>query len=500
MVLLVRRFFILAAMLVAALGAMTWVFPRAEKLGQLPDIALPAGPVLVVAPHSDDETLAAGGLLEQAEAAGGQPRVVLVTVGDAFKLAAQESLRRINVGPFDMRAFGRRRLKESRAALEKLGVPADRLIFLGFPDRGLNRLWLEFWREDSPFRSPFTDAREVPYSEARYPGAPYAGRALLQQLTEVLRTVRPAVVVYPHPNEAHVDHWALSNFTVAALEELRRTEPGWNPPAEWLYLVHRGDWPAPKGFNPRASLFPPGKLTGGMTSWYMLPLTPTQVRNKAAAVNSYHTQTAILGRYLRSFVRANELFGNIGRVLLPSPAETRQSEARRPGASRPDRAAGVAAGGNSPPWPIFAWTQVIWDPAADTLARKVERGADLLAVWASRDESVLRLAASMDAPPSRAVEVRFYVRGFRKAAGWDDLATVVIGPGRAPKVEAWPAQPLLPLHASSTKASVRSAWVRMDLPLGTLGAPDAAMVNVETRMNGILIDRAAWRLVSLAGE
>ncbi len=242
-----RRFAWLTLGLVAALTAWNWFFPRAPRLRPLPRPEPATGPTVVVAPHSDDEALAAAGLLQQAEAAGDRPHVLLVTGGDAFRLAAEAHFRKVRLSGAEMIAFGRHRLGESRAALAALGLPPDRLIFLGYPDQELHRLWLECWREREPCRSRYTETAAVPYTEARSPGSPYAGLALLRELTEVLRIVRPERVVYPHPNEAHVDHWALSNFIAAALEDLRRSDPAWVPPAEWLYLVHRGDWPAPKG-------------------------------------------------------------------------------------------------------------------------------------------------------------------------------------------------------------------------------------------------------------
>lgn len=40
--------------------------------------------LLVVAPHPDDETLAAGGLIQRVLMRGGAVRVVLVTAGDGY--------------------------------------------------------------------------------------------------------------------------------------------------------------------------------------------------------------------------------------------------------------------------------------------------------------------------------------------------------------------------------------------------------------------------------
>lgn len=468
----------LAAGLLTTWGAWAWFFPRAPRLEPLARPEPGTGPMVVLVPHPDDEALAAGGLLQQAEAAGGRPQVVLVTGGDAFKVAAQAHFRRAQVSRADLVAFGRHRVEESRAALAALGLPPGRLTFLGYPDQGLHRLWLECWRVARPCTAPLTGAAAVPYAEARTPGAPFAGAALLRELTALLREWRPTVVAYPHPNETHVDHWALANFAAAALAELQRTEPGWRPPAQWLYLVHRGDWPAPKGYRPTAPLLPPGKLAGGMTTWRTEPLTPQQVERKAAAVGAYRSQVALLRRYMHSFIRANELFGTIAPARLPPPG---RPAARPPGA---------------PPWPGLAWAQVLTDPQGDTVARQVERGADLLGLWAATDGDLLHLAARLAAPLRAPAEVRLYARGFRAGPGWGDLAEAAVSAGGAHRVQTWPG----PGAAPPLRAEAAGAWVRLGLPLGALGAPQAVLLGAETRVDGILIDRAAWRPLSLDGR
>lgn len=471
----------LAAGLLAAFSSWNYFFPQAPRLGPLARLTLAPnpGPAIIFSPHSDDEALAAGGLMQRLESRGAQPRVVLVTGGDAFKIAAEAYFRK-GVRMNDMLAFGRLRLSESRTALTELGLPPERLTFLGYPDQGLARLWLECWRSDTPCRSTATGARYVPYTEARTQGAPFSGEQLLAELREILRTTRPATVFYPHPNEAHVDHWALSNFVAAALEDLRRTEPDWSPPDEWMYLVHRGDWPAPKGYRPDDDLLPPEKLVGGMTTWHMETLTPEQVERKAAAVRAYRSQTRMLRRYMDSFIRANELFGSIERVLLPADG------GRPPLLPTPD----------SPPWPDLNWVQVITDPRADTVAREVERGADSTGVWAARRGDTLYLSARMAARPRRPVEIRLYARGFSPSSGWGDLACVVITPDGGHRLEAWPEG----AGQAEVQTEANGTWVRAAIPLSVLANPASVMVNVETRVDTILIDRSAWRPLALDGR
>jgi LmbE family N-acetylglucosaminyl deacetylase len=473
-----RRPFVWVALLMTAWATWGYFFPPAPRPGLLLRLEPRSGPVLVVVPHSDDETLATGGLLAQLEERGEKPRVVLVTGGDAFKVSAETYYRKVDVKPQEMLAFGRTRLAESRMALTRLGVPPDQLTFLGYPDQGLSRLWLECWRRTAPCASPTTGVTQVPYEEARSPGSPFAGEAAVGELEAIMREVRPAVVVYPHPNEAHVDHWGLSVLTTAALEDLRRTEPDWRPPEEWLYLVHRGDWPAPKGYRPFSPLLPPEKLAEGMTRWHTEPLTPEQVQEKARAVQAYQTQVVVLRRYMQSFVRTNELFGILDRVVLTDVPTHPISDPL------------------TPPWQEQHWEEVITDPRADTVAREVERGGDVQAVWAARQGGMLFLAVRLASSPWAPVEFHLYARGYQSTRGWGDLTHVLARPNGSQQVLASPA----PSHAWTVPTEVRGTWFRVAMPLDELGAKESVMVDVETRMGPALIDRTAWRALALDGR
>lgn len=90
--------------------------------------ALPDGPVLVVAPHADDETLGCGGLLAALDVPGGRRRVVFVT----------DSAGSPEAGPPAGQAAERR--GEALAALAVLGMGPAEARFLDAPDGGLNRL------------------------------------------------------------------------------------------------------------------------------------------------------------------------------------------------------------------------------------------------------------------------------------------------------------------------------------------------------------------------
>ncbi len=93
--------------------------------------------LLVFAPHPDDETLAAGALIQSARAAGASLRVVFATDGDNNPWPQRWLERRWRIGVAERARWGQRRRREAAIALAVLGVdPAD-ARFLGWPDQGL---------------------------------------------------------------------------------------------------------------------------------------------------------------------------------------------------------------------------------------------------------------------------------------------------------------------------------------------------------------------------
>lgn len=96
--------------------------------------------VLIVAVHPDDETLATGGLIQAAQAAGAAVRVVFVTDGDDNPWPQRWIERRWRIDAAARRRWGARRRDEARIALATLGVAAEATRFLGLPDQGLTAL------------------------------------------------------------------------------------------------------------------------------------------------------------------------------------------------------------------------------------------------------------------------------------------------------------------------------------------------------------------------
>jgi LmbE family N-acetylglucosaminyl deacetylase len=210
--------------------------------------------------------------------------------------------------------IGRKRQKESIRALTSLGVPEKNIYFLGYPDRGTPRLWNSFWRRSNPYTSPYDKVSRSPYKLTYNPHSVYCGADLLSDLESIISSYRPDLVIYPHPADAHPDHWGVSAFTRMALADERHG--GYHPDA-YTYLVHYRAYPAPKGLYPSYGLLPPASLLSTTPKWYKLDMEREDTALKWQAVSAYHSQVALLRPLMESFVRRNEVFGEL-------PAETLQ--------------------------------------------------------------------------------------------------------------------------------------------------------------------------------
>jgi LmbE family N-acetylglucosaminyl deacetylase len=135
-------------------------------LAGLPAFEPPRGPVVFVAPHPDDETLAAGGLLASLAEAKLSVTVVAVTDGDAAYDPGGDS------------DLGALRCREQTAALALLGIPESHILRLGLPDR--------FVHQHEP--------------------------VLIPRLVTILETVgRDATLIAPWSNDFHPDHIAVGH-------------------------------------------------------------------------------------------------------------------------------------------------------------------------------------------------------------------------------------------------------------------------------------------------
>jgi LmbE family N-acetylglucosaminyl deacetylase len=408
--------------------------------------------LLVLAPHCDDETLGAGGLIQAGLREGLDVRVVVVTACDGYLEAAMAESRHARPTPEDYITLGEIRRQESQEALARLGLDTtDDVAFLMYPDRGLSALWWDYWDKDRLYRSPYSGFEYSPS------GTPYSGQSLLQDLRRILAEDRPDLIVMPHPNDEHIDHRALAAFVSLAVEQERAKDAAFQPQLLG-YLVHHGLYPQPSGLKPGAFLSPPRRLEP-IGEWLVWRLSEEELAGKREAVAAYRSQQRVLGYFLNSFVRQNELFMRVDGVIPLDIVE---------GEFLPDA--------DSP--------QTIWgnvglprqdDPVDDGIVRWLSGGADIEGLH------LLRLGDSL--------WVGMYLRGRVSHTYRYDLHVRAV---TAESSTTWSHR--YGQSVDDVWKHGHAIWYRLDLD--ALDRPDWLVLSADTH-RGLALDRTAWYVVYL---
>src|SRR5436190_18459889 len=143
--------------------------------------------LLVVAPHPDDETLGAGGLIQRVHENGGVVKVLYLTDGEGYPEGVQVEDHVESPSATDYRGYGKRRRHEALAALRTLGLDTSAATFLRFPDGGLCQLMHRYWSEKrAAYRSPYTRLDRPPKSEMVVPDSEYRGEDLTQEIAQII--------------------------------------------------------------------------------------------------------------------------------------------------------------------------------------------------------------------------------------------------------------------------------------------------------------------------
>lgn len=260
--------------------------------------------LLVIAPHADDEALGCAGFIKKVLDRKGIVKIVIITNGDGSK----ESIRHIvQINKPSAREYvdlGIKRHGESLAAMQRLGISKEHILFLGYPDGGTDLLWSKHWQTDNPFFDPDTKTNRSPYNFSYSPESAYSGENEARDLKRMIETFKPTIILYPHPDDHHKDHWATYAFVKMALEQSGLA----GKTKELLYLVHYEFWPAPYGKHLTSYLKPPSSLVNPAYTWMTLPLTKNEETEKQEVLMSYQSQIKKMASFLYSFARKNELF------------------------------------------------------------------------------------------------------------------------------------------------------------------------------------------------
>lgn len=285
--------------------------------------------ILVFAPHPDDESLAAGGLIKKARDRNASVTVVVMTDGSSAATPEELSPYLEKNNKNSSTGIAELRHEEAVNALSKLGVNESNLIFLGYPDTGLRALFEDYWDPDKPYQSntPFNKFDHSPYNFTYQQNATYTGSNIAENLEKIINNFKPTIIIAPDGLDEHRDHWATNAFVMysaAATNFKGKT---------YTYLVHKGGtkWPSPPNYQPSLNLTPPQELQNQNISWIGAPVTSDEEKAKDEAINSYGLPISLTKGYLKSFIRINELFiipqtvnvqitsnGNFSKIGMPS--------------------------------------------------------------------------------------------------------------------------------------------------------------------------------------
>lgn len=314
-----RKSFVLATLFAAAvLPAYSVSAPALTKKVQEPRLLVPHGiRLMVFVPHPDDETVAAGGLIQRVLRTGGQVRVVFVTNGDGFTDGVRLEVANRPILSTDYLAYGVRRQQEAIRAIRQLGLTASDAVFLGFPDGGIDDLWSGNWSQSRPYRSPHTRLDRPRNGANLVRWVRYTGADLKRLITRCLLDFRPDWVVIPDPRDVHPDHAMTGVFVLDALETFEQGNR--KSPADtevFTYLVHFPGYPVQKDWIrqiQRAGVTgcPAGGRSRIPSDWLPLPLSTEEMLAKEAALSAHRTQMETMSSFLRQFLLPFELFGKL---------------------------------------------------------------------------------------------------------------------------------------------------------------------------------------------
>jgi len=195
--------------------------------------------VLVFAPHPDDEVIGCAAVILRAHERQQRAGVVVLTSGDGFPAIAAVVARkdRDALTPDDFIRVGALRQQHTLNAMQRLGVSRDLVMFLGYPDSGLEAIYQQ--DDSAPFTQKFTKKNETYgvtqrdyHSVVHGRPAPYLKANLIGDIAEIIRDRQPKEIYVTNELDSHADHRMAFFFVRDAARAANYTGP------IFTYVVH----------------------------------------------------------------------------------------------------------------------------------------------------------------------------------------------------------------------------------------------------------------------
>lgn len=420
--------------------------------------------VLILAPHPDDEAIGAAGVIQKALKQNAKVRVVCYTNGDSNELSFIVYEKRLTFRKAEFLHMGEVRRRETMRAMVSIGVKPENIIFLGYPDFGTLEIFTKYWGDVIPYKGLFTKVSKVSYREAMSPNALYAGESILKDVEKILLDFRPTKIFVSHPADVNRDHRSLYLFLQVALWNL---EGKIKPSQVFPYIIHVVRWPIPRGYHPELELKAPDSLTSAGIEWHSLALTQEEIKTKHDAISFYKSQIEYNPKYLFTFNRKNELFGDFPavRVRTQDSGETEWQDLEIP-----------------------------QDFNIDPEHKKdIENSITPDVAYAARDNKLL-IRMQLGKRIEKNLGVSVFLFGYSREKKFSDMPKLYI------KIDT------LGLHVRDKKQLLQAKDVELEsqdhtlilrVPFNLLGNPDRILTCARTHPNDLPLDETSWRTLYL---
>lgn len=166
--------------------------------------------VMVIVPHEDDDLLISGQVLPSMYKNGADVRVVFATNGDKRVSAYTRQIEACN-------------------ALEKLGIPREKVIFLGYPDGTQLYVGKKAFSFSSGWDHTYAGKGFKDYHFDRFgTHAKYTAENMVDDIESVVLEYRPDYIL-AIDFDTHTDHRGVSISFEKAMERILKKESGYTP-------------------------------------------------------------------------------------------------------------------------------------------------------------------------------------------------------------------------------------------------------------------------------
>jgi len=424
----------------------------------------PQDRLLILAPHPDDEVLGCGGIIQKAVKLNLPLRLAFLTNGDYNQWSFMLYRKRPVVMPKSVEAMGLVRHDEAVAAAKELGVSSEQLTFLGYPDFRTLNIWYSHWGDRPPAKGMFTEAEAVPYSNAFRPGALYKGDDILQDLKNIILEFKPTKIFLSHPSDHHPDHRALYLFSTITLWGLHNELQA----SLFPYLIHYKKWPKPEGYFPDESIEPPQPFQKTIT-WQNITLNNEEINAKHHAIKKHKTQYGSNAKYLLSFMRTNELYGDFPMINL-----------------KPNNSGSFLTSDRQEDLTVFPEQLNIEEQTSFV-------GIEERYVSLENKEIVFFIKLSRPFLKTT-VGVSAFIFGYRQDRHFKDMPKLHIKFG---SIEHQVLDQDKMLSLESIKVERRSKEIKIRVPLDLLGNPQNILTSTNTYLGTVPLDWISWRTLKI---